>query len=539
MVDADEIDLTRLEQRHPDYLKINPNGFVPTLAHGERVVFESNVITEYLDDAFPERPLYPDDPWELAQVRMWQASEAALAKDFRTIMYQRLMGPIVRLTRTLDEALAAARRSTDDPADLAWEERVWRLEVLTPEEEQAYEDRLRAWLKRLDQALEGRNFLVGDRFGQAEISVYPRVMMFPFVWLEIQEDQYPNVRAWMERLSSRSSFSKTLPSQDRGLLQLSRTGIMPWLRRSLEKPQSERRLGERAGLAALRLAFKQILGGETESTESATTSIRMPSNGEIAPETVGSRRLPPAHAHREERGKLVLFDHASSPHARRIRILLRLKGVDYERVPVDLLRLEHKTPAYLGLNPNGELPALRHGNRVLFESQLIAEYVDQSFGEPGGRPLLPADAFEAAQVRMWLALEAGTHKEFRPLFNEGVVRRGLVAAGVGPSGVDSFVAREVDESHRKALRALLEGHQRFDTSAALAREIVRGKVDQIETHLSGRHFFVGDGLSLADLAWYTRIDLFPELGIELEEPRFTNVNRWYESMSQRLEGSDS
>src|SRR5262245_6968016 len=87
------IDLSRLEQRNPEYLKINPNGFVPTLAHGDRVIYESNVITEYLDDVFPEIRLYPTDPWELAQVKMWQSAEAAMAKDYRTLMYQRLMGP--------------------------------------------------------------------------------------------------------------------------------------------------------------------------------------------------------------------------------------------------------------------------------------------------------------------------------------------------------------------------------------------------------------------------------------------------------------
>ena len=120
--DTETIDLSRLEQRNPAYLEINPNGFVPTLAHGERVIYESNVITEYLDDVFPKVPLYPADPWELAQVKMWQSAEAAMAKDYRTLMYHRLMGPVLRLTRSLEEALAIARRSTSDPADLAWEQ---------------------------------------------------------------------------------------------------------------------------------------------------------------------------------------------------------------------------------------------------------------------------------------------------------------------------------------------------------------------------------------------------------------------------------
>lgn len=136
------IDLSKMEQKKPEYLALNPNGFVPTLTHGHRVLYESNVITEYLDDVFPDVRLYPADSWERAQVKLWQSFELSLARDYRPIMYQRLMGPIVRLTRTLDEALAIARRSTTNPFDLEWERKVWSLAVLTPEEETAYATRL-------------------------------------------------------------------------------------------------------------------------------------------------------------------------------------------------------------------------------------------------------------------------------------------------------------------------------------------------------------------------------------------------------------
>jgi len=51
----------------------------------------------------------PSDAWALAQVKMWQSAEAAMAKHYRPLIYQRLMGPMVRLTRTLEQALAAAK----------------------------------------------------------------------------------------------------------------------------------------------------------------------------------------------------------------------------------------------------------------------------------------------------------------------------------------------------------------------------------------------------------------------------------------------
>src|SRR5262249_59989283 len=84
------LDLTRLEQKRPEYLALNPNGVVPTLVHGDRVLYESNVITENLDDVFPEPPLYPRHPWARAQAKMWQAFELAMAKEFRPLMYARV-----------------------------------------------------------------------------------------------------------------------------------------------------------------------------------------------------------------------------------------------------------------------------------------------------------------------------------------------------------------------------------------------------------------------------------------------------------------
>ena len=57
------------DQHDPDYLKINPRGVVPTLIHDGKVIRESNVILEYLEDAFPAHPLRPADPFERAEMR--------------------------------------------------------------------------------------------------------------------------------------------------------------------------------------------------------------------------------------------------------------------------------------------------------------------------------------------------------------------------------------------------------------------------------------------------------------------------------------
>ena len=57
----------------PNYLALNPNAVVPTLVHRGRAVIESNIILEYLEDAFPTPPLRPADPHSRAGARQWMA----------------------------------------------------------------------------------------------------------------------------------------------------------------------------------------------------------------------------------------------------------------------------------------------------------------------------------------------------------------------------------------------------------------------------------------------------------------------------------
>lgn len=63
--------VAKREHFSPEYLKINPRGIVPTLVHDGLVIRESQVILEYLEDAFPQNPLLPVSPYDRAQMRLW------------------------------------------------------------------------------------------------------------------------------------------------------------------------------------------------------------------------------------------------------------------------------------------------------------------------------------------------------------------------------------------------------------------------------------------------------------------------------------
>ena len=66
-----EIDLGKFQQLEPEYLKLNPNGVVPTFVHDGNVLIESSAILEYLDEVFPNPPMMPPDAVGRAKARAW------------------------------------------------------------------------------------------------------------------------------------------------------------------------------------------------------------------------------------------------------------------------------------------------------------------------------------------------------------------------------------------------------------------------------------------------------------------------------------
>lgn len=65
------LDLGKKDQLDPDYLKLNPNGVMPTLVHDGSVIIDSSAICEYIDEVFPDPPLVPADPAERARTQAW------------------------------------------------------------------------------------------------------------------------------------------------------------------------------------------------------------------------------------------------------------------------------------------------------------------------------------------------------------------------------------------------------------------------------------------------------------------------------------
>ena len=108
-----------------------------------------------------------------------------------------------------------------------------------------------------------------------------------------------------------------------------------------------------------------------------------------------------------------LYSYFRSSASFRVRIALRLKGLDFEYVPVHLTRGggEQFSPTYRALNPAGLVPALEDDGGVLTQSLAIIEYLEEKYPRPA---LLPAGAADRARVR---ALALSIACEIHPLNN--------------------------------------------------------------------------------------------------------------------------
>lgn len=165
------------QPKHPQVLAANPKGQVPVLVDGDLSLFDSTVILEYLEDAYPEPPLYPHDARERARCRLLDL----FADEIMLVPLQALM-----------------HRNTPGERDAGrW--------AANEEKAKDAEARLAGQFAELDARLGDRPFFCGS-FGAADISVFAAV----FYALRLggpTPDAHRALADWYWRLLDRPAFS--------------------------------------------------------------------------------------------------------------------------------------------------------------------------------------------------------------------------------------------------------------------------------------------------------------------------------------------
>lgn len=114
---------------------------------------------------------------------------------------------------------------------------------------------------------------------------------------------------------------------------------------------------------------------------------------------------------------LKLYDYWRSSAAYRVRIGLNLKGVEYQSIPINLIKDEQNNAAYRAVNPQGRVPALETPHGLLTQSLAILDFLDATYPNPR---FVPKEAWARAQILSFaLTISADIH----PLNNTSVLGR--------------------------------------------------------------------------------------------------------------------
>ena len=135
----------------------------------------------------------------------------------------------------------------------------------------------------------------------------------------------------------------------------------------------------------------------------------------------------------------ILYDYFRSSASYRVRIALNIKGVEYERRPVNLLESEQQSDEYRALNPQGFVPMLEIDGHRLVQSLAIINYLDLRFPTP---PLIPTPAAERAHV---VAMAMMVACDIHPLNNLRVLKYLKNELGHSQEEVDAWYAHWISE----------------------------------------------------------------------------------------------
>lgn len=201
------VDIFKFENYSDWYTKLNPKNVVPTLEHDGRIVIESNVILEYLEDAFPDVPLRPDDAYERATMRLWVYNSEEMAHwNVNTCSHNLRHAKRMEARYTKEELLRAADQCSNPMIALRLKRRL-AIGVSTEEEEEAYQ-KLEFMLRHMELRLAEAPWLSGTSFSLADVAMAPMINRIEVLARPemISAARRPRVADWWQRIQARPAF---------------------------------------------------------------------------------------------------------------------------------------------------------------------------------------------------------------------------------------------------------------------------------------------------------------------------------------------
>jgi glutathione S-transferase/GST-like protein len=202
------IDMLAFDQHKPEYLAVNPQGTIPAMTHGDRVLVESTAIMEYVNDAFAGPDLMPGDAQDRWRVRWWMKfMDQWLGPSFSMIGWSVFVGPMVR-KRDPEELAAAIDRIPLPERRIAWRKAING----SFGEAELAESRRRVALgiALLEAELGKRDYVGSDSYSLADINIFNSTYSLPLSQPDLAgKDKTPNIMRWLKRVYQREAVAKT------------------------------------------------------------------------------------------------------------------------------------------------------------------------------------------------------------------------------------------------------------------------------------------------------------------------------------------
>jgi len=191
---------------------------------------------------------------------------------------------------------------------------------------------------------------------------------------------------------------------------------------------------------------------------------------------------------------LKLYDFLPSGNSYKVRLLLSQLAIPYERIAVDILKGETRTPAFLAKNPNGRIPLLEIAPWLyLSESNAIMVYLAKDSA------LLPRDPWHYAQVLQWLFFEQYSHEPYIATSRYWI--------------------------------ALLDKEREYRDALAEKRAPGQAALRIMNQHLAHHDFFVAGRYSIADIGLYAYTHVAQEGGFDLSA--YPNILAWLDRVASQ------
>lgn len=199
-----DVDLVGGAQHAPEYVKLNPSHVVPTLIDGDHILVESSLINEYLEDAFPEKPLLPADAAGRHAARLWiKRIDESVHPAAGIVTYA--IGPRFIVLQQPEEVREANIEAIPDPTRRAGRRSVIEHGVKAPEFAGAI-SKFVALLDAMEAALTPGAWLTGPAFGLADAAVLPYVMRLDHLAMTPLIEARASAADWYARVQARQSF---------------------------------------------------------------------------------------------------------------------------------------------------------------------------------------------------------------------------------------------------------------------------------------------------------------------------------------------